>query len=175
MWWLPSLDRYDKLNENYRAKIDIRDNFTPGYKFNDWEMRGVPVRIEIGPRDIENNQCVVVRRDTAEKIVVSLDEISDKLQEILDAIQQNMYNLCLKRREEKTTVALNIEEFVKNINENQGYVKTMWCGNEECEDKIKELTGAHSRCIPFEQEHISDKCIYCGKPANQMVVWGRQY
>ena len=86
-----------------------------------------------------------------------------------------MYNECLKRREDKTTIAKNMEEFEKNINENQGYVKTMWCGNEECEDKIKEVTGAHSRCIPFEQEHISDTCVCCGKPANTMVVWGRQY
>lgn len=166
---------YTKLNEDFRVQIDVRDNCTPGYKFNDWEMKGVPVRIEIGPRDIENNQCVVVRRDTAEKIMVSLDEIGKKLQQILNEIQNNMYNICLQRRNDKTTVAMSMDEFIKNMNENQGYVKTMWCGEEECENKIKELTGAHSRCIPFEQEHISNTCVCCGKTARKMVVWGRQY
>lgn len=166
---------YQKLNENYRMELDVRDNYTPGYKFNDWEMRGVPVRIELGPRDIENNVCVLVRRDTAEKIVISLDDINTKLQEILDQIQKNMYQECKTIREKRTNIAHNMEEFEKYINENQGYVKTMWCGNVECEDKIKELTGAHSRCIPFEQENLGDTCVCCGKEAHHMVVWGRQY
>lgn len=166
---------YEMLNQNYKMEIDLRDNYTPGYKFNDWEMRGVPVRIELGPRDIENGVCVIVRRDTAEKIVVELNTLNTKLQKILDDIQKNMYEECKKIREKRTTVAMNLDEFVKNINENQGYVKTMWCGDEECENKIKELTGAHSRCIPFEQEHIGDKCVCCGKEARHMVVWGRQY
>lgn len=166
---------YEQLNQNYRMEIDIRDNYTPGYKFNDWEMRGVPVRIELGPRDIENNVCVVVRRDTSEKIVMSLDEITTKLQEILEQIQANMYQECKAIREKRTNIAYNMEEFVKYIDENQGYVKTMWCGNVECENKIKEMTGAHSRCIPFEQEHLSDTCACCGKEAKHMVVWGRQY
>lgn len=166
---------YESLNEKYRMEIDIRENYTPGYKFNDWEMRGVPVRIEIGPRDIENNVCVVVRRDNQEKIEVSLDELSTKLQELLDDIQENMYNECKKIREARTNIALNLEEFEQKINENQGYIKTMWCGDVACEDKIKELTGAHSRCIPFEQEHIADTCVCCGKKAKHMVVWGRQY
>lgn len=166
---------YSKLKEKYRMEIDIRDNVTPGYKFNDWEMRGVPVRIEQGPRDIENHVCVVVRRDTAEKIVINIDEIETKLEEILEDIQTNMYQSCLKRKEEKTTVAHDMDEFIKNIDNKQGYVKTMWCGNVECENKIKELTGAHSRCIPFEQEQLGDICMCCAKPAKQMVVWGRQY
>lgn len=165
----------EKLNEKYRVELDIRDNYTPGYKFNDWEMRGVPVRIELGPRDIENNVCVIVRRDTQEKLTIGLDEVNDKLQEILDDIQQNMYNECKKIRENRTTTALDMEEFIKNIDSNQGYIKTMWCGSEECENKIKELTGAHSRCIPFEQEEIAHKCVCCGKEATKMVVWGRQY
>lgn len=166
---------YNQLNENYRMEIDLRDNYTPGYKFNDWEMRGVPVRIELGPRDIQNNVCMLVRRDTSEKIVVSLDEIGTKLQEILEQIQTNMYQECNNIREKRTNIAHNMDEFIKNIDENQGYVKTMWCGSEECEDKIKELTGAHSRCIPFEQENLGTTCACCGKAAKQMVVWGRQY
>ena len=166
---------YQKLSHNFRMEIDVRENYTPGYKFNDWEMRGVPVRIEIGPRDIENGNCVFVRRDTQEKIIVKLDKIEDTLKEVLDQIQENMFNECKKRMIEKTTIATNMDEFIKNINENQGYIKAMWCGNIECEDKIKELTGAHSRCIPFKKEYISDKCVCCGKKAKEFVVWGRQY
>ena len=166
---------YNSLSEKYRVELDVREQYSPGYKFNDWEMRGVPVRIEIGPRDIEANKCVVVRRDTAEKIDVSLDELSEKLNEILESIQKNMYEECKKNVEQKTTVATNMDEFTENLNNNQGYVKTMWCGDAECEEKIHELTGAKSRCMPFEQEKISDKCVYCGKPSDKMVVWGRQY
>ena len=166
---------YNSLSEKYRVELDVREQYSPGYKFNDWEMRGVPVRIEIGPRDIEANKCVVVRRDTAEKIDVSLDELSEKLNEILESIQKNMYEECKQNVEQKTTVATNMDEFTENLNNNQGYVKTMWCGDAECEEKIHELTGAKSRCMPFEQEKISDKCVYCGKTADKMVVWGRQY
>ena len=166
---------YNKLKDTYRMKIDLREQYSPGFKFNDWEMRGIPVRIELGPKDIENGKCIVVRRDNQEKIEISLDEIDNKLQVILDDIQKNMYEICKKRNEEKTTIAKNMEEFEKNINSNQGYIKAMWCGSEECENKIKDLTGAHSRCIPFEQEHISDTCVCCGKKADTMVVWGRQY
>ena len=162
---------YNSLSEKYRVELDVREQYSPGYKFNDWEMRGVPVRIEIGPRDIEANKCVVVRRDTAEKIDVSLDELSGKLNEILEKIQKNMYEECKKNVEQKTTVATNMDEFTENLNNNQGYVKTMWCGDAECEEKIHELTGAKSRCMPFEQEKISDKCVYCGKTADKMVVW----
>lgn len=166
---------FNKLNNKYRVELDIREQYSPGYKFNDWEMRGVPVRIELGPRDIENGKCVVVRRDNQEKIEVGLDEIVEKLEEILNNIQINMFNMCKDRNKERTNVATNLEEFEKVLNENQGYVKTMWCEDVNCENKIKELTGAHSRCIPFEQEHISDTCVCCGKPAKTMVVWGRQY
>ena len=166
---------FEKLNEKYRMEIDLRDQYTPGYKFSDWEMRGVPVRIELGPRDIENNVCVVARRDTGEKETIELEKLGDKLQKLLDDIQENMFRVCQKNVEKRTTIALNLEEFEKNINENQGYIKTMWCGDVACEDKIKELTGAHSRCMPFKQEHISDTCVVCGKKADKMVVWGRQY
>ena len=166
---------YSKLASKFRTKLDDRDNYSAGYKFNDWEMRGVPVRIEMGPRDIENEQVVLVRRDNSEKIIVKMEELEEKLKELLDTIQKDMNNACKKRMEEKTTVALNMEELKKNLDENQGFVKTMWCGDQACEDKVKELTGAPSRCIPFEQEHLSDTCVCCGKPAKTMVVWGRQY
>ena len=166
---------FEKLNGAYRMKLDDREQYSPGFKFNDWEMRGVPVRIELGPRDIENNKCVIVRRDTSEKIEVSLDEINDKLGLILDEIQTNMFNMCKENVERRTTVALNMDEFKHNLEVNQGYIKTMWCGSAECEDKIHEETGAKSRCIPFEQEKLADVCVCCGKPADKMVYWGRQY
>ena len=166
---------HDMLKKNFRMKLDLRDNYSTGFKFNDWEMRGVPVRIEIGPKDIEKAQAVLVRRDNLEKEIVKLDELESRLAEVLEAIQKNMYDECAKRRDERTTVAHSLDEILKNLDENQGYVKTMWCGNVDCENKIKEVTGAHSRCIPFEQEHLGDVCPVCGKPADTMVVWGRQY
>ena len=165
----------NNLSKEFRTELDARDNYTPGYKFNYWEMKGVPVRLEIGPRDIENNQCVLVRRDTLEKEIVSLDNVNKRIAELLEEIQKNMFKMAEENTKKKTTVAKTLEEFEKNINENQGYVKTMWCGSSECEEKIHELTGAKSRCIPFNQEHISDTCVCCGKPASKMVVWGRQY
>ena len=165
----------EKLSKKFRTKLDDRDNYSVGYKFNDWEMRGVPVRLEMGPRDIENEQVTLVRRDTQEKMIVKIDEVEEKISELLEDIQKSMYEACKQRLKEKTTIALNMEELKKNLDENQGYVKTMWCGNQECEDKVKELTGAPSRCIPFEQENLSDKCVCCGKEAKHMVVWGRQY
>lgn len=165
----------EKLSKKFRTKLDDRDNYSVGYKFNDWEMRGVPVRLEMGPRDIENEQVTLVRRDTQEKMIVKINEVEEKISELLEDIQKSMYEACKQRLKEKTTIALNMEELKKNLDENQGYVKTMWCGNQECEDKVKELTGEPSRCMPFEQEHLSDKCVCCGKEAKHMVVWGRQY
>ena len=164
-----------KLKEKFRVELDKRDNYSVGYKFNDWEMKGVPIRIEMGPKEIEKGEVILTRRDTLEKISVKVEELTDKITELLKDIHDSMYQACMERLKQKTTVALNMDEFIKNINENQGYVKTMWCGSQECEDKIKELTGAPSRCIPFEQEHLSDTCVCCGKKAEKMVVWGRQY
>ena len=166
---------YNDLQENFRMEIDVRDHVSPGYKFNDWEMKGVPVRIEIGPRDIQEEKCIIVRRDNQEKIEVPLQNLKEKLGEVLESIHQSMYQECEKRVAEKTTIATSMQEFEKNLNENQGYIKAMWCGDAACEEKIKNATGAKSRCIPFKEEHISDTCVCCGKPAKHMVVWGRQY
>ena len=166
---------YKNLNELYRVKLDLRDNYSTGFKFNDWEMRGVPIRVEIGPRDIENGVCTLVRRDTLEKQEIKLEELSTEIGLLLEDIHINMFTECNNRIKEKTSVAKTLEEFEKVINNNQGYVKAMWCGKEECEDKIRELTGAKSRCMPFEQEHISDNCVCCGKKAEKLVIWGRQY
>ena len=172
------LEKANELKETlskFRVELDDRDNYRTGYKFNYWEMKGVPIRVEIGPRDIENGECVLVRRDTFEKISVKLDNIEAEVEKLLEDIQKNMFNMCLENNKKRTTIAKDMDEFKKNLDENQGFVKAMWCGDEECENKIKEETGAHSRCIPFNEEKISDKCVCCGKDAKHMVVWGRQY
>lgn len=166
---------YESLKNKFRMKFDDRDNVSPGFKFNDWEMRGVPVRIEIGPRDLEEGVAVLVRRDSGEKQTVKIDELETKLESLLEEIQKDMFNACVERKKSKTTVAYSLEEIEKNLTENQGYVKTMWCGDRACEDKVKEVTGAPSRCMPFEQEHLADTCPICGKKADKMIVWGRQY
>ncbi len=166
-------------SKGIRVKLDDSDN-SPGWKFAEYEMKGVPVRVEIGPKDIENNQCVIVTRHNREKTVVSLENmleafseaVSEKLQEVHDGI----YNKALENRKNKTYTCQSIEEIIKALEENgDGFVKAMWCGDEACEDEIKEKTGVGSRCIPFEQEQISDKCACCGKPAKHMVYWGKAY
>ena len=171
---------YNKLIScGVRTKLDDTDN-SPGWKFAEYEMKGVPVRIEIGPKDIENNQCVVVTRHNREKTVVSLENmlevfsgtVMDKLKEVHDGI----YDKALENRKNKTYSCKSIEEITKALNENgDGFIKAMWCGDEACEEKIKEETGVGSRCIPFEQEKISDKCVCCGRPADKMVYWGKAY
>ena len=159
---------------NFRVKVDDSDK-SPGWKFSESEMRGIPVRVEIGPRDIENNEAVLVRRDTHEKITVSLDEIEAKVSELLDTIQNDMLERARAHRDSHTYVATTYDEFVKTINEKPGFVKAMWCGDQACEDKIKEDTAATSRCMPFAQEKLSDKCVCCGRPAKTMVYWGKAY
>ena len=166
---------FNLLKKYFRVKLDDRDNCSTGYKFNDWEMRGVPIRLEIGPKDIENNQCVLVRRDTAEKVVTPLNKLEESINNLLSEIHNNMYEMCKKRLNERTTVAHSLEELEKQINTKQGFIKAMWCGDAECEKKIKDLTAVKSRCIPFDEEHLDDKCLVCGKEAKHMVVWGRQY
>ena len=166
---------YERLKGRFRVSGDFRKNVTPGVKFNDCEMQGIPLRLEMGPRDIENNQCVLVRRDNQEKICAQLDNLEETIERILEEIQANMFEIAKKRMEEKTTIAYNLEEFENSMNSNQGFIKAMWCGDAECEAKIKDLTSAKSRCIPFKEEHLSDVCVCCGRKAKNMVVWARQY
>ena len=163
-----------RLADKFRVKMDGSDK-SPGWKFSEYEMRGVPVRIEIGPKDIANNQAVLVSRIDRSKTFVSLDNIEDELENKLNDIQQQMLEAARKNRDENTSSAADYEEFKKIIEEKGGFVKAMWCGSEECENKIKADTTATSRCIPFEQENISDKCVCCGKPAHKMVYWGKAY
>ncbi len=171
------LDKCREVKEmlsEFTVKVDDSDK-SPGWKFAEYEMKGVPLRIELGPKDIENNQAVLVRRDTREKKVVSLDNIAQEVKEMLDTIQDALFQKALAHREETTSVAKDFDE-LKDIAQNKpGFIKAMWCGDEECELKIKEETTVTSRCIPFEQEEISDKCVCCGKPAKKMLYWGKAY
>lgn len=166
---------YESLKTKFRVKLDDTDN-SPGWKFSQYEMQGVPLRLEIGPKDIEQNQCVLVRRDTREKIFVSLDNLEGEIEKALQAVHDGLYERALKNLEEKTFTATTYEEFLDIAENKPGFIKAMWCGDSACEDKLKDATGGvKSRCIPFKEEHLSDVCVCCGKPAKHMVYWGRQY
>lgn len=164
----------DQLQDLVRVDIDASDKM-PGWKFNEYEMKGIPVRIEIGPKDIEKNQVVLVRRDTGEKTFVPRNELDNRLPALLGEIQQNLYDKALAHREETTTTAVDMDEFARNLDETPGFIKAMWCGDTACEEKIKEATSATSRCIPFEQEKVADTCVCCGKKAKEMVYWAKAY
>ena len=171
------LEKASEIKEKlaaFRVKVDDTDK-TPGWKFSEQEMRGIPIRVEIGPKDIAANQAVIVRRDTREKIVVSLDEIEKKAGEILDMMQKEMLARALAHRDAHTYEAHTTEEFRDIVANKPGFVKAMWCGEQACEEKIKEKTGATSRCMPFVQERIAETCVCCGKPAKKLVYWGKAY
>ena len=164
----------EKLSKVCRVKLDDTDN-SAGWKFAEYEMKGVPLRLEIGPKDIENNRCVVVRRDSSEKIFVSLDELEQRVPELLQEVHDGLYQKALDRRAAMTFTAKDFAE-LKDIADNKpGFIKAMWCGERECEDKLKDELGITSRCIPFDQEQLSDTCVCCGKPAKHMLYWGKAY
>ena len=164
----------DQLKKICRVRVDDSDQ-SPGWKFSQYEMKGVPLRLEIGPKDIEKGQCVLVRRDNREKIFVPLDKLEEEVPKALEAVRQGMYDKALKRREEMTYIAKDLGELKQIADEKPGLIKAMWCGDRECEDKLKEVAGVSSRCMPFEQEEISQTCVCCGKKAKTMVVWGKAY
>ena len=171
------LEKASEIKEKlaaFRVKVDDTDK-TPGWKFSEQEMRGIPIRVEIGPKDIAANQAVIVRRDTREKIVVSLDEIEKKAGEILDMMQKEMLARALAHRDAHTYEAHTTEEFRDIVANKPGFVKAMWCGERACEDEIKEKTGATSRCMPFAQERIAETWVCCGKLAKKLVYWGKAY
>lgn len=163
------------LDKDFRVKIDATDK-TPGWKFAEQEIQGIPVRIELGPKDIEKNQCVIVRRDTREKIFVSLDELDTKLDEVLKTMQADMLQRAKDFLASHINDAHNYDEFKQIAEEKPGFIRAMWCGDLDCELKIKEDTTVTSRCMPFDdQEQISDVCVCCGKPAHKLVYWGKAY
>jgi prolyl-tRNA synthetase len=160
-------------NAGIRAELDDRDTQSAGWKFNEWEMKGVPIRMEGGPKDIENNQVVLVRRDTLEKTFVPMDNIAETVKAMLADVHKGLYDKALKLRESKTVNAVTFDELKVGVN--KGFVRAMWCGERECEDAIKEKTGATTRCMPFEQQHLGDVCVHCGKPAKSMTYFAKAY
>ena len=168
----------EELNKNNIISYIDNTNKSAGFKFAEAEVNGIPIRIEIGPRDLENGKVVLVRRDTREKIEIDINSnIVETIINLMNDIQNNLYNRALERRNKQTYIAHNLDEMTDIMNKHPGFIKAMWCGDPACELKIKEIKGTKSRCIPFdeEQEHIDDKCVCCGKPAKKMVVWGIQY
>ena len=164
----------ERLKKAFRVRVDDSDQ-SPGWKFAQYEMKGVPLRLEIGPKDIEKNQCVLVRRHDREKIFVSLDKLEEAVAEQLEAVRQGIYARAKARRDEMTYCAEDAAQLKEIADNKPGLVKAMWCGELACEDAIKEQMGLTSRCIPFEQEAVGDTCVCCGKPAKTMVFWGKAY
>ena len=163
-----------RLKGRFRVKVDDSDQ-SPGWKFAQYEMKGVPLRLEIGPKDIAKDQCVLVRRTDRQKAFTPLDGLEDAVAGQLEEVRSQMYSRALERRRNMTYTALTLDEMKKIAAEKPGLVKAMWCGDAACEAKIKESAGLSSRCIPFEQERLSDVCACCGKPADKMVYWGKAY
>ncbi|ETP69627.1 prolyl-tRNA synthetase [Planococcus glaciei CHR43] len=162
------------LKSKFRVGIDASDK-KPGWKFNESEMKGIPVRLEIGPRDIEENKVVLVRRDTGEKLTVEQQNLETELARLLEDIQKNLYDKALQHRIKKTHAVESMEEFKETLAKEGGFIEAMWCGKQACEDRIKEETQATSRCIPFEQERLSETCVCCGEGAEQLVIWAKAY
>ena len=157
-----------------RVKVDESDN-SMGWKCAQYEMKGVPLRVEIGPRDIENDQCVMVRRNDGEKTVIRLEELEQAAKEQLALVQQGLYEKARLNLDEHCWPAFSVEEAKKLQEEKGGFIKTMWCGDVACEQRMKEEAGMSSRCIPFAQEHLGDVCACCGRPAEKMIFWGVAY
>ena len=157
-----------------RVKMDDSEK-SPGWKFSEQEMRGIPLRIELGPKDIEQGKAVIVRRDTREKITADIASLAETVKELLDTMHHDMLERARTHRENHTYEATTLDEFKKIADEKPGFIKAMWCGDQACEDALKEEAGVTSRCMPFKQEHIADTCIYCGKPAKHLVYWGKAY
>ncbi|WP_102029278.1 proline--tRNA ligase [Salirhabdus sp. Marseille-P4669] len=168
-------DLQKELAEEFRVDIDASDKM-PGWKFNEYEMKGVPLRLEIGPKDIEKNQVVLVRRDTGDKQFIPIHELKETVSKVLQDIQHQLYVKAKDRLQNKTYIAANMGEFEEKLNqEGGGFIKAMWCGDEKCEITIKEKTSATSRCIPFEQENVSETCVCCGSKAKELVYWAKAY
>ena len=157
-----------------RARMDSSDQ-SMGWKAAEYEMKGVPLRVEIGPKDMEKNQCCVCRRDSGEKVFVPLDELEGDVKWLLDEVHKSLYARAKKNLEDHTRVCMTLEEVKDFMEKEGGFAKTMWCGGLDCELAMKERAGVTSRCMPLEQEHVSDVCVCCGKPAKHSILWGVAY
>jgi prolyl-tRNA synthetase len=173
---LPTAQKLEKMlrQEGWRVKLDAREEFTPGWKYSEYEMRGVPLRIEIGPRDIQKNQVVVVRRDTMSKESIGLDSLINSIPQVLDDVQSTLFEKAFKFQEENTHKVDNYEDFKSVLESKRGLIKTFWCGGQECEDKIKEETMATIRVIPLEQDK-KGKCVLCKAESDKWVYFARAY
>jgi len=166
----------ERLNQNgITTIIDDRMEYRPGWKFNEWELKGVPIRIEIGPRDIEKNQVVAARRDTFERVEVKEEQLISVISEMLVAVQNNLFNRAKKFLENNITAVKNYREFKKALRKKRGFLKACWCASKECEEKVKEETGATISLIPFEKEKPFSDCVYCGSKAKEVVLFARSY
>jgi prolyl-tRNA synthetase len=169
-------ETYEKLQKhNIQVVLDDRKEYTPGWKFNDWELKGVPIRIEIGPRDLRQGQVTIARRDTFEKIVVREDEVVDAVAKLLDDIQENLFEKAKNFLKENTTTVMTYRKFKKILKEKGGFIRACWCGSAECERNVKEETGATIRIIPFKREKVFSNCVYCGEKAKKVVYFARSY
>ncbi len=164
----------DRIAGVARVKLDDSEQ-SAGWKFAEYEMKGVPLRLELGPRDIENGTCVLVRRDNREKTIARLDELDTVIPQLLKAVHDGLYKNALARREAMTYAVRSFNELKDTADNKPGLIKAMWCGDLSCELKLKDEAGVTSRCMPFDQEQISDVCVCCGKPAKKMVYWGKAY
>lgn len=166
---------FDQLKDKFRVELDDRENYSPGWKFNEWEMKGVPIRIEIGPRDMEKSQAILFRRDELEKEAVSLDDLERAVEKLLQDINNNLLYKAKTMRDERTYIIKTFDEMEEAMDIRLGFVKAMWCGETECEENIKDKTGVTIRCIPFEQENLGDKCAFCDRKAKHMVYLAKAY
>ena len=157
-----------------RVKIDTSDN-SLGWKCAQYEMKGVPLRVEIGPKDMEKGQCCICRRDNGEKVFVALSELETVVPQLLDAVHEGLYNRAKQNLENNTRVCMTLDEVKTFMETEGGFAKTMWCGELDCELEMKEKAGVSSRCMPLEQEKVADVCVCCGKPAKHMIYWGVAY
>ncbi len=171
-----AIETFEKLKaKGFQAILDDRSEYTPGWKFNEWELKGVPIRIEIGPRDLKQEEVTLARRDTCQKTTAKLDEVVQAIEKLLEEIQNNIYTKAKKTLQDKTTVVENYDDFQKVLRNKGGFIKTAWCGNTNCEERIKEETGATIRLRPFEKKKNVASCVYCGEKEGEMVYFARSY
>ncbi len=166
---------FEKLSADYRVKLDERDTYSVGWKFNEWELKGVPLRLEIGPRDIEKKQVIAVKRNTGEKLALPMEELKERIGELLEEIHKEMFEKALDYRNRNIRVADNMDEFISTIKNHGGFIKSMWCEDAECEAYVKDKTGATIRCIPLGQDKIEGACVVCGKSADKIAYFARAY